>query len=712
QDAEQLRLRFDELRQHGEPFARQPFQITTPDGWVRQLEVTVIPQFDGDGTCTGFIGASRDVTTTKIALEELRRNRARLAEAQRIARMGSWELDLDNGELYWSDEIYRLFDIEPQRFGATYEAFLETIHPDDRERVNQAYIHSLKTREPYMIDHRLQMRDGSIKHVREQCVTYYDEQGTPLRSVGTVQDITHLVMAETQRRTSEARFRSLVEQSPLSIQLFAPDGQALMVNAAWRRLWSAADDCITDYNILQDRQLVEKGAMPAILRGFAGETVALPPTRYDPALLPWRSEAPGSRDRWVAGFIYPIKDQDDRLTEVVLIHEDVSDRIQAEQRLKHSESLLAEAQAIAHLGNWDLDLKNRRSIWSDEEYRLLGYQPGSITPGIESFLAAVHPEDRQRVERTMQEALEPLPGRNDRPYYVEHRVLHPDGRVIEVVENGRVLFDEQGRAIRKYGTTMDITRRRQAERELEQHSRLLEQRVAERTAALQASNKELESFSYAVSHDLRAPLRAIDGFSQALLEDYGEHLDETGRDYLNRVRRSSQRMGSLIDDLLMLSRLSRRRMRWEPVDLGALSRRILGELQEADPENRVTIRVEQGLETHGDPDLLTVAMNNLLDNAWKYSAGQRQPEIRVGQRRDGEDSVFFVSDNGAGFDMQYAGKLFGAFQRLHQSSEFPGAGIGLATVARVIHRHGGRVWADAAPNRGATFYFTLGQPQY
>ncbi len=235
----------------------------------------------------------------------------------------------------------------------------------------------------------------------------------------------------------------------------------------------------------------------------------------------------------------------------------------------------------------------------------------------------------------------------------------------------------------------------------------LESRVNERTAELEATNKELEAFSYSVSHDLRAPLRTIDGFSRAVLEDYAQVLDDEGRSYLNRVRAATQQMAQLIDDLLKLSRVTRTEMHRDDVDLSAMARDIAATLQRTQPERQAQITIDKDMIVRGDTRLLNVVLTNLLGNAWKFTEGKQAAEIRLGKmERDGK-KIYFVRDNGAGFDMAYAHKLFGAFQRLHSDSEFKGSGIGLATVQRIIRRHGGQVWAEGEVGQGAGFYFTL-----
>jgi signal transduction histidine kinase len=246
-----------------------------------------------------------------------------------------------------------------------------------------------------------------------------------------------------------------------------------------------------------------------------------------------------------------------------------------------------------------------------------------------------------------------------------------------------------------------------AQKALHEINEQLEVKVQERTVALTSSNAELEAFCYSVSHDLRAPLRGIDGFSQALLEDYGNVLDAQGKQYLKFVREGIQQMGKLIDDLLNLSRLTRIEMRKESFDLSEVARIIGERLRRENPDRTVHFTAQPGIQVEGDRGLLEAVIENLLANAWKFTAKKPDARIEFGQKETPEGRVLFVKDNGAGFDMAYISKLFGAFQRLHSPNEFKGTGVGLATVRRVIHRHGGRIWAEATVGQGASFYFTL-----
>lgn len=347
-----------------------------------------------------------------------------------------------------------------------------------------------------------------------------------------------------------------------------------------------------------------------------------------------------------------------------------------------------------------LDLKGRFISFNQRLNEATGLDDASLLgkPVLELFV----PEDRAIVTRAVNAVITSGYAAD------EARIRHVDGHETYYEFTGRPLYDDEGALIGVTGVGRDVNARRAAEEEIRRLNAGLEQRVRERTAELESANKELEAFSYSVSHDLRGPLRSIDGFSRALEEEYAALLDDTARDYLERVRRASGRMAELIDDLLRLARVGRHDMAHDRVDLTTLATRVAADLAEREPQRAVRFTAEPTPPALGDAHLLEAVLQNLIGNAWKFTARNPDPEVQFGYGENAGQMAWYVRDNGVGFDMRYATRLFQPFERLHSDRDFPGTGIGLATVARVVQRHGGRVWAQAQENAGATFYFTLG----
>ena len=348
-----------------------------------------------------------------------------------------------------------------------------------------------------------------------------------------------------------------------------------------------------------------------------------------------------------------------------------------------------------------LDAKGGILTWNSGAERIKGYQSHEVIGKHFSIFFTAEEIRRESPERALRIAAEE--GR----FQMEGWRLRKDGSRFWADVIITAVRDQEGN-IHGFGeVTRDITGQKQADEEIQKLNSELEQRVIERTAGLEAANKELEAFSYSVSHDLRAPLRAVDGFSQAVLEDYGPQLPEEGRRYLRTIRREAQRMGMLIDDLLTFSRLSRAPLNKRKVDTGELIRSVLKDLSDQQGGRQIELRTGELPSCAGDPALLKQVWINLLSNAFKYTQKREAAVIEIGCEHTAEGDVYFVRDNGTGFDMRYANRLFGVFQRLHRAEEFEGTGVGLAIVQRVVQRHGGRVWAEAEEGRGATFRFTL-----
>ena len=504
------------------------------------------------------------------------------------------------------------------------------------------------------------------------------------------------------RATAQAvrKISVAVEQGPVTVVITDLQGDIEYVNPKFTELtgYAAAEVQGRNPRFLQSGR-VPPGVYRAMWAALAaGET--------------WKGEFQNRKKNgelfWEAATIAPIRDGEGAVTHYVAVKEDITALKSGEAARIESEARFQQLFETSNDGIALEDLVGRYQDCNQAFLDLLGLDGKDALLG-RSCDAVTAPESLD-LGRRMVAACRELPAGRNLAYEKEY--LRADGTRVPAEVHLWVRRDREGAPVGLWCIARDITERRQADQALEQLNGELEERIRRRTALLETALAELDAFSYSVSHDLRAPLRGIDGFSQALQEECGELLSAEGRHYLQRVRAGTQRMGRLIDDLLKLSQVSRSALNRQPLDLSALAEALLDELDQGDPGRGLELRVAPGLEASGDPGLVRAVLGNLLGNAWKYTARASAPRIEVFREPlpDG-GAAFCVRDNGVGFDMAYAGKLFMAFQRLHSATDFEGSGIGLAIVQRIIHRHGGQVWARSAEGEGASFYFTLpGQP--
>ena len=420
----------------------------------------------------------------------------------------------------------------------------------------------------------------------------------------------------------------------------------------------------------------------------------------------WRGEIINRRK---SGELYPellsisvVRNAGGGVTNYIGVFSDLSERLAQERAVREMRERLDLALDAGGVGTWRWEPGSGRLECDERACELIAGSQNNPPRTFEALLDRIPVYERPRVMDAFMR-----PTRRQLAFRAEFRVVLPDGADRHLVARARPHCGETDGVCRVVGVIWDVTERYLREREIRELNATLERRVEERTADLQAAVAELESFSYSVAHDLRAPLRGLDGFSRILIEDYGDRLDEDGRHHLQRIRAASQRLDRLIDNLLKLSRISQSPMERVPVNLGGMAREVALALQEEQPRRAAEFVIERQLRAVGDSLLLRALLENLLGNAWKYSSRKAQTRIAFGATRIEEETVYFVRDNGDGFDMAHAARLFAPFQRLHGTDEFAGTGVGLASVARTVARHGGRVWAEAAKGEGATFFFTL-----
>jgi PAS domain S-box-containing protein len=648
--------------------------------------------WDDAGYPLQIVGCHVNITHLKQTEAQLRRNQVHLQEAQRIGKLGSWEFELATDRITWSEQVYRIFGLEVGAKPPSFETLQSFFHPDDQNRHRQIVEATIATYQPYDAEFCIVRVDGSLGYIHAKGEVLVNGANQLTHLTGTVQDISERKRLEAERRAHEDQVQSLSLRLSLALES-ARIG-------TWERdmdtdavIW---DQCLIDLygfaklgrqaNYADWRAQVYTEDIQRV--ETAHQALIDHDSPYDIEFRIWQGDGTLG---WIRSSALVRRNAQGHPLSIVGINYEITAQKLAEAQLRDLTLRLDLALESGEIGAWHIELPTLQTYWDQRMYTIHGLPHINQAVTFEDWRNSVHSEDVGWVDIAFGKAFEGIA-----PPTIEFRICRGDGELRWIRATALVQCDDQGQPLRLIGTNTDITKAKRAE-----------ELLLRTTAQLEASNRELEAFAYSVSHDLRAPLRAIDGFSRALTEDYGDHLDDEGQDYFDRIRYNVSRMGQLIDDLLRLSRVSRSTMTYAPVNFSSLVQELIDELRRDEPQRAVTVAIAPDLTITADPTLMRVAIANLVQNAWKFTAQQPSARIEFGLERQRGEAVYYLRDNGAGFDMAYVDKLFGVFQRLHNTDEFPGTGIGLATVQRAIHRQEGRVWAEAAVGQGATFYFTL-----
>jgi PAS domain S-box-containing protein len=654
------------------------FRVTGSDGRERWIFTRGELMRDEEGESVSLDGVAVDITERRLTAQALADERARVDATLELAGVATWAWNASENRVQSNPVLRRFFGIpDEQEFNLPLLDFLLSIHPEDRGRVSTAIGESVATGESYEAEYRVIDDGGKERWVlaRGQLMP-----GTETLS-GVLVDVTQRKAAEAALDAERKQFRSLLDEVPAHVvTLMGADLRYEFANRAFLQFLGRPADFL-------GQRADEAWPVPPEHIAMLQSIYASGETAYGSEVpVPYPSDP--SRVAYFDFIFQPLRDAEDNVNGIFVHSLDVTDKLLARRQVAESEERFRIVARATRDAVWDWNLRDDSVWWNEGISDMLGYTGLHPEPGW--WLDRVHPDDRERVSETIRAAIAEGKDR----WSDEYRFLKADGSSIVVEDRGFIIFEEE-KPVRMVGAMVDVTERRMAQRRLETM-------VADRTAELREAVKEAEAFNYSISHDLRTPLRAISSTSQILLEDAGENLGAYHQELLQRQVHNARRLGLLIDQLLLLSRLGRVEMVRSELDLTELARSVVDEVDQAQGTGDCDVDVQEGMCAEGDAALIRLVLMNLIENACKFSRGQGPVKVRQ------EGGVFSVSDQGIGFDMKYASKLFLPFERLVRESDFPGTGIGLANVERIVRRHGGQVWAESEPGKGTTFYFTLG----
>lgn len=679
---------FIEKIRRGEGINNQETVRRRKDGSEVEVSLTISPIKGPKGDIIGISKAARDITAQK---------KSEAANKSLLKELADIKFALDESSIVAITDQTGKINYVNDTFCQISGYSREELIGQDHRIINSGYhspdfIRNLWTSiangKVWHGEIKNRAKNGSFYWVDTTIVPFLNEAGKPYQYVAIRNDITQRKEAEEALRESEEKLQVFVEYAPASVAMFDNQMNYLAVSKYWVQYFGLGEDVIgrNHYEIFPEIPNRWKKIHQQCLAGMVKK------------LDEDRFERQDGTVYWLKWEVRPWFGANGDVGGIMMFAEDITARKNSQEKLKRSEAryrLLFENNPFPM---WVYELETLKFLAvNDAAINHYGFSEAEF---LSMTIKDIRPpEDIPMVLNQFSE---------NQPELMKTgswRHKKKDGSIIYVEINSHQLNFDGKRA--RLVLANDVTERRKVEQEIQQLNETLEQKVIERTSELKAVNQELASFSYSVSHDLRAPLRALDGFSLALLEDYEDKLDSTGKNYLQRIRIGSQHMARLIDDLLNLSRVTRAEITKGKINLSKIVKEITENLQERQPRESVTFEINENIYAMGDERLVRIALENLIGNAYKFTSKCEAAKIVFGKKKSGKEVVYFVSDNGAGFDIKYADKLFGAFQRFHSTQEFEGTGIGLATVLRVINKHGGRIYAESEVGKGTTFYFTL-----